>query len=168
VPVSCHCFAGLVAPAISVKVAKSIIGYLKTGEVFTRVPDEEHFASVIEAIGRRTLGRKNEGLLRTAYYQTRTIEPPRYVNMVTLLESFAAQLSQHAESLAVIDEGSVPRSLPATALASFTNSMASRLFDHWSPRDSFNTRHLGIRVRVVASENKPPRPIKIQIRPNGS
>ena len=31
--------------------------------------------------------------------------------MVTLLESFAAQLSQHAESLAVIDEGSEPRSI---------------------------------------------------------
>jgi AraC-like DNA-binding protein len=110
-PSSCHCFAGLVASAVPVKAGTSIIGYLKTGQVFTVVPDEGQFARVVQAIGRKSLGRKNEELLRRAYYETRTIEPTRYASMLTLLESFAAQLSHHAESLAVIEEGKEPAAI---------------------------------------------------------
>jgi AraC-like DNA-binding protein/ligand-binding sensor protein len=108
---SCHCFAGLVASAVPVKAGTSIIGYLKTGQVFTRVPDEGQFVRVVQAIGRRTLSRKSKELLRAAYYQTRTIEPTRYASMLTLLESFAAHLSHHAESLAVIEEGKEPAAI---------------------------------------------------------
>ena len=110
-PTTCHCFAGLVASAVPVRAGSSIIGYLKTGQVFTRLPDEEQFGRVLQAIGRKVLDRKTEKLLHAAYYQTRTIEPARYESMVTLLESFAAQLSHHAESLAVIEEGKEPAAI---------------------------------------------------------
>ena len=110
-PTTCHCFAGLVASAVPVRAGSSIIGYLKTGQVFTRLPDQEQFGRVLQAIGRKVLDRKTEKLLHAAYYQTRTIEPARYESMVTLLESFAAQLSHHAESLAVIEEGKEPAAI---------------------------------------------------------
>lgn len=107
-PVSCHCFAGLVATAVPVKAGGTVIAYLKTGQVFNRVPDEGQFDRVMSAIGKRALGPKTAELLHAAYFQTRTVEPTRYASMVTLLETFAAQLGQHAESLAVIEEGKDP------------------------------------------------------------
>jgi AraC-like DNA-binding protein/ligand-binding sensor protein len=110
-PATCHCFAGLVASAVPVKAGNTVIGYLKTGQVFNRIPDEAQFGRVLQAIGRKVLDRKTEGLLRAAYFQTRTIEPTRYASMVTLLETFAAQLSHHAESLAVIEEGKEPAAI---------------------------------------------------------
>jgi AraC-like DNA-binding protein len=110
-PVTCHCFAGLVASAVPVKAGTSIIGYLKTGQVFNRIPDEAQFGQALRAIGRRVVDRQTGELLRAAYYQTRTIEPDRYASMVTLLESFAEQLGAHAESLAVIEEGREPAAI---------------------------------------------------------
>jgi AraC-like DNA-binding protein/ligand-binding sensor protein len=107
-PTSCHCFAGLVATAVPVKAGGTAIAYLKTGQVFNRVPDEGQFDRVMNAIGKKSLGKKAVELLRAAYFQTRTVEPTRYASMVTLLESFAAQLGQHAESRAVIEEGKEP------------------------------------------------------------
>jgi AraC-like DNA-binding protein len=115
-PASCHCFAGLVASAVPVKAGSSIIGYLKTGQVFTRIPDEEQFDRVLRKIGKKDMSRKAAGLLRTAYFQTRTVEPSRYASMVTLLESFAEQLSHHAESLAVIEEGKEPAAIAKARL----------------------------------------------------
>jgi ligand-binding sensor protein len=37
-PTTCHCFAGLCATAVPVKMGASVIGYLKTGQVFSKVP----------------------------------------------------------------------------------------------------------------------------------
>jgi ligand-binding sensor protein len=37
-PSSCHCFAGLTASAVPVKMGVTVIGYLKTGQVFSRTP----------------------------------------------------------------------------------------------------------------------------------
>jgi AraC-like DNA-binding protein len=110
-PSSCHCFAGLVASAVPIKAGTSVIAFLKTGQVFTRTPDEHQFDRVIRNIGKKDMSHKTAGLLRAAYFQTRTVEPSRYASMVTLLESFADQLSRHAESLAVIEEGKVPASI---------------------------------------------------------
>src|ERR1035437_2864969 len=52
---TCHCFAGLCATAIPVKMGASVIGYLKTGQVFSKTPSEEHFKKLLGAIGRKTL-----------------------------------------------------------------------------------------------------------------
>lgn len=107
-PSSCHCFAGLVASAVPVKAGGSVVGYLKTGQVFTRVPDEEQFDRVMRAIGKKALGKGSVDLLHAAYFRTRTVEPSRYASMITLLETFATQLSHHADSLFVIEEGKDP------------------------------------------------------------
>lgn len=110
-PSSCHCFAGLCATAVPVQLGASVIGYLKTGQVFSRPPNEEGFEAVLAVIGRKTLDAKTIESLRAAYLQTRHVEPTRYQSMVTLLASFGEQLSEHAESLAIIEEGSEPTAI---------------------------------------------------------
>jgi AraC-like DNA-binding protein len=110
-PSSCHCFAGLTATAVPIRLGSSVIGYLKTGQVFNRVPSEEQFHSTLNAIGRKTLDADSTEKLREAYFQTRTVSPERYQSMVTLLTCFADQLSEHAESLSIIEEGSEPAAI---------------------------------------------------------
>jgi AraC-like DNA-binding protein len=110
-PTTCHCFAGLCATAVPVKLGASVIGYLKTGQVFNQTPSEKNFENVIGMIGRKTLANDEMESLRKAYLETRSVEPERYQSMVTLLESFAEQLGVHAESLAIIEEGSEPAAI---------------------------------------------------------
>lgn len=110
-PTTCHCFAGLCATAVPVKMGASVIGYLKTGQVFSQTPTEEQFDQLLGAIGRKTLDKNAREQLKEAYLQTRYVEPRRYQSMVTLLQSFAEQLSEHAESLAIIEEGSEPAAI---------------------------------------------------------
>lgn len=110
-PSTCHCFAGLCATAVPVKMGASVIGYLKTGQVFSRVPSEDQFDKLLGVMGRKTLDQQSRTKLKDAYMKTRFVEPLRYQSMVTLLETFADQLSEHAESLAIIDEGSEPAAI---------------------------------------------------------
>lgn len=110
-PTTCHCFAGLCATAVPIKLGASVMGYLKTGQVFSRLPDEEQFEDLLGAMGRKTLDKQARERLRTAYFQTRCVEPLRYQSMVTLLQSFAEQLSEHADSLAILEEGSEPAAI---------------------------------------------------------
>lgn len=110
-PASCHCFAGLRATAVPVKLGASVIGYLKTGQVFSKMPTEKQFDKILGTIGRKTLNKKQQDTLKAAYLHTRHIEPQRYQSMVTLLETFAEQLSSHADSLSIIEEGSEPAAI---------------------------------------------------------
>jgi AraC-like DNA-binding protein len=110
-PTTCHCFAGLCATAVPVKMGASVIGYLKTGQVFSQTPTPDQFEKLLGAIGRKTLDKASRENLKAAYMQTRFVEPLRYQSMVTLLQSFAEQLSEHAESLAIIEEGSEPAAI---------------------------------------------------------
>lgn len=110
-PTTCHCFAGLCATAVPVRLGSSVIGYLKTGQVFNRTPTEESFENVIDLIGRKRLATAELDALRKAYLETRAVEPERYQSMVTLLRTFAEQLGDHAESLTVIEEGSEPAAI---------------------------------------------------------
>lgn len=110
-PSTCHCFASLCATAVPVKLGATVIGYLKTGQVFSRLPTEEQFDKVLGAMGRKTVDKITRDTLKEAYFQTRYVEPLRYQSMVTLLQSFSEQLSEHAESLAIIEEGSEPAAI---------------------------------------------------------
>ncbi len=110
-PSSCHCFAGLRATAVPVKLGASVIGFLKTGQVFSQLPTEKQFEAILGSLGRKTLNAKQQKTLKNAYLHTRHVEPERYRSMVTLLEIFGEQLSADAESLSIIEEGSEPRAI---------------------------------------------------------
>ncbi|MCX6874529.1 MAG: helix-turn-helix domain-containing protein [Verrucomicrobia bacterium] len=110
-PSTCNCFAGLCATAVPVKMGISVVGYLKTGQVFTKVPDETQFREILGSLGRKTLSESAIAHLKKAYLNTRAVEPQRYEGMVTLLQTFAEQLSEYVESLAIIEEGSEPAAI---------------------------------------------------------
>lgn len=110
-PSTCHCFAGLTASAVPVKVGSVVVGFLKTGQVFSRTPDESQFDALLGSMGRKTIDPATRERLRDTYFQTRSVEPERYASMITLLQSFAEQLGSHAESLAIIEEGREPAAI---------------------------------------------------------
>jgi AraC-like DNA-binding protein/ligand-binding sensor protein len=107
-PTTSCCFAGLISTAVPVKLGAKVIGFLKTGQVFSSPPDEPHFEALLGSLGRKPMDKATAESLRMAYLQTRSVAPQRYASMVTLLRSFAEQLGRHAESLAIIEEGSEP------------------------------------------------------------
>jgi AraC-like DNA-binding protein len=96
---------------VPVKVGSAVVGFLKTGQVFSRTPDEGQFDSLLGSIGRKTIDPDTRERLRATYFQTRSVEPERYASMITLLQSFAEQLGSHAESLAIIEEGREPAAI---------------------------------------------------------
>ncbi|KAB2642408.1 MAG: helix-turn-helix domain-containing protein [Verrucomicrobia bacterium] len=105
---TCNCFAGLCATAVPVKLGASVIGFLKTGQVFTKVPSEAQFTEMLGSLGRKTLSAASISQLKSAYLNTQAVDPQRYHSMITILQTFAEHLSEHAESLAIIEEGSEP------------------------------------------------------------
>lgn len=107
-PATCHCFAGMYASAVPIKAGSTLIGFLKTGQVFHTVPDEATYDALARTLSRQGLTKSQAEELRAAYLQTRAVEPERYQSMITLLATFADQLGKHAEKLALISQNSEP------------------------------------------------------------
>jgi len=107
-PTTCHCFTGMAATAIPIRNGPALIGFLRTGQVFHKLPKPNQFDTVANTLLRQGLRPKVVETLRTAYDQTRVVEPERYNSMVTLLVTFGQQLNRHVEKLALISEGSEP------------------------------------------------------------
>ena len=107
-PTTCHCFSGMSATAVPVRVGGQTIGTLRTGHVFHQVPTPEVFEGVAKTLGRQGLRKSDVEALREAYFQTRVVEPERYQSMVTLLATFGIQLGNYAEKLAVAEREGEP------------------------------------------------------------
>ncbi len=110
-PTSCTCYAGLTATAVPIRMGATTLGFLKTGQVFHKTPTEQDFDTLLSQLSLSGHGKKETETLRKAYLQTRTIKPDRYKSMVSLLDLFANQLSQIAQELATITDGSEPPSI---------------------------------------------------------
>lgn len=107
-PTTCHCYTGMAATAIPIRNGPMLIGFLRTGQVFHKLPKPKQFDTVASTLARQGLDSKEIEKLRSAYDQTRVVEPERYNSMVTLLVTFGQQLNRHVEKLALISEGSEP------------------------------------------------------------
>ena len=110
-PMTCGCFSGLCATAVPVRLGSTTLGFLKTGQVFRQQPTEEDFNQVVTKLVSQGFDGANRELLREAYFQTKTIDPKRYDSMILLLETFADQLSRHADNLVIILDGSEPEGI---------------------------------------------------------
>ena len=110
-PMTCGCFSGLCATAVPVRLGSTTLGFLKTGQVFRQQPTEEDFARVIKRLIDGGFDPKKSQILHDAYMQTKTIDPKRYESMILLLEVFGDHLSQQADNLAVILDGSEPEAI---------------------------------------------------------
>jgi len=107
-PTTCHCFSGMAATAVPIRNGGELIAFLRTGQVFHKVPEPETFEQVAKTLKRQGLHPDEIKTLRDTYMHTRVVEPERYQSMVTLLVTFSQQLSRHAEKLAIISDGSEP------------------------------------------------------------
>lgn len=99
------------ASAVPVRCGGTLIGMLRTGHIFHKVPEPGDFERVARTLGRQGLSEKDLEMLRDAYFQTRVVEPERYQSMVTLLATFGEQLGMHAEKLAIHSEGDEPEAV---------------------------------------------------------
>ena len=97
------CFAGLCDTGVPVKVGEKIIGYLQTGQVALRKPNEVQFDRITQQV-------IDWGVtvdltqLKDAYYRSHTVAPQQYTAMVKLLEIFASHISTLANDIVVQED----------------------------------------------------------------
>jgi AraC-like DNA-binding protein/ligand-binding sensor protein len=97
------CFAGLSDTAVPVKVGEKVIGYLQTGQVALRKPNEVQFNRITQQVIDWGV---NVDLtqLKDAYYHSYTLAPQQYTAMVKLLEIFASHISTLANEIVVQED----------------------------------------------------------------
>lgn len=89
------CFAGFCDTAIPLSVGGKLIGYLQTGQVSLRQPNEAGFSRVARQL--LAWGSKVDlTKLEDAYFHSRVLSREQYEAMVRLLEIFATHLSSTA------------------------------------------------------------------------
>lgn len=110
-PMTCGCFSGLCATAVPVRLGSTTLGFLKTGQVFRQQPKEADFDRVVNLLIENGFDPTKKEVLHQAYFQTQTVDPKRYDSMILLLETFADQLSRHADNLVIILDGSEPEAI---------------------------------------------------------
>lgn len=108
---SCKCFAGLSATAIPITCDHKLIGFLKTGQVFTKSPSKKSFEDTIAKMGKKSLTPQMIEQLKTAYFHTQTVDPIRYESMIDLLKIFSTQLSEYATTVNTVDENAEPEAI---------------------------------------------------------
>jgi AraC-like DNA-binding protein/ligand-binding sensor protein len=102
-PKTVTCFAGLCDTAVPVKAGEKVVGYLQTGQVALRKPNEVQFNRITQQLVDWGV---NVDLtqLKDAYYHSRTLAPQQYTAIVKLLEIFAGHISTLANEIVVQEE----------------------------------------------------------------
>ena len=109
------CFAGLCDTAVPVRVGEKVIGFLQTGQVALRKPNEVQFGRITQQLVDWGVS-VDLTQLKDAYYNSRTLAPQQYTAMVKLLEIFATHISTLANEIVVQeDEAEFPMSRRASA-----------------------------------------------------
>jgi AraC-like DNA-binding protein/ligand-binding sensor protein len=94
------CFAGLCDTAVPVRIGEKVIGYLQTGQVALRKPNEVQFGRITQQLVDWGVS-VDLTQLKDAYYHSRTLAPQQYTAMVKLLEIFATHISSLANEIVV-------------------------------------------------------------------
>jgi AraC-like DNA-binding protein/ligand-binding sensor protein len=94
------CFAGLCDTAVPVRIGEKVIGYLQTGQVALRKPNEVQFGHITQQLVDWGVS-VDLTQLKDAYYHSRTLAPQQYTAMVKLLEIFATHISSLANEIVV-------------------------------------------------------------------
>ena len=97
------CFAGLCDTAVPVTAGEKVIGYLQTGQVALRKPNEVQFGRITQQLVDWGVS-VDLSQLKDAYYHSRTLAPQQYTAMVKLLEIFATHLSTLANEIVVQED----------------------------------------------------------------
>jgi len=86
------CAHGLVDSAVPVRLGDQVLGYLQTGQVFSKKPTQSQFertAKLASEWGVET----DRKILQDSYFKTRVLSPKQYESIVKMLSIFAEHLS---------------------------------------------------------------------------
>lgn len=101
------CLAGLCDTAIPVRLGDKLIGFLTTGQIFTKKPTEAQFKKTLKLLTEWGV-QTNEKDLRTAYFETRVLSLRQHESVVKLLTIFAQHLSMVSNQIVVREQNSEP------------------------------------------------------------
>ena len=101
------CLHGMSDTAVPVRAGEQVLGYLLTGQVFSRKPTEAQFERTLKLATKWGIEANREELKR-AYFGTRVVSPKQYASMVQLLSFFAEHLSMVSNQALVRHEKSEP------------------------------------------------------------
>ncbi|MBI3879936.1 MAG: PocR ligand-binding domain-containing protein [Verrucomicrobia bacterium] len=104
---SATCFAGMCDTAVPIRLGKELVGYLQTGQVFTRKPTKAMFDRTTRQLVQWGL-KTDFKQMEEAYFHTRIISPKQYEAMVRLLTIFGQHLSVISNQLAVQEANAEP------------------------------------------------------------
>lgn len=102
-PRTLKCFAGLCDSAVPVRVGKTVIAFLQTGQVLLHRPRKTDFSRLARQIvdwGAEIDVKR----LEEAYFQTRVLERAQYESVIRLLAIFAQHLSALSNQLMISAE----------------------------------------------------------------
>ena len=109
--VNIECFAGMKETAVPLRLGRRIVGYLKTGQVFTAEPSDTLIAELADAL--RAAGRSEPEIaeLLRLHRMTPTFRKDRYASMVTMLSAFGLQLMTLANQILLEGRCSEPEAV---------------------------------------------------------
>ncbi len=106
-PVTATCFAGLSDSAVPVKLGDQVIGYLQTGQVALRPPTQSGFKKVRARLDELKVPGDREAM-EAAWLKSRHVSRRQYEGAVQLLSSFAEQLSNASNQIALRQANAEP------------------------------------------------------------
>lgn len=107
--VTVKCFAQLRETAVPVRFGKTLVGHLRTGQVFAAVPTEAQFQRTLTVLREDPDFTESDlRQLRDAYFSGRVLAEEHYQSIVDLLVIFAVQLSCELERLPRLDTSPLP------------------------------------------------------------
>jgi AraC-like DNA-binding protein len=106
-PQSVICPAGLCDTAVPIRLGDRLIGFLQTGQVFSRKPTSAQFERTATLATEWGLDVKREQL-KEVYFNTRVISPRQHQSVIKLLSIFAQHLSMLSNQVVVQHENAEP------------------------------------------------------------
>jgi AraC-like DNA-binding protein/ligand-binding sensor protein len=106
-PQSITCPAGLCDVAIPVRMGEQLIGFLTTGQVFSKKPTDTQFNRTLKLLATWGVTVKEEQL-REAYFDTRVLSAKQHESVVKLLSIFAEHLSMVSNRIVLQEQNAEP------------------------------------------------------------
>jgi AraC-like DNA-binding protein/ligand-binding sensor protein len=101
------CQAGLCDTAVPVRMGDQLIGFLTTGQVFSKKPTEAQYNRTTKLLADWGV-ETDPGELRKAYFDTRVLSSRQHESVVRLLSIFAEHLSMVSNQIAVQEQSTEP------------------------------------------------------------
>ncbi|MGI9244928.1 MAG: helix-turn-helix domain-containing protein [Verrucomicrobiales bacterium] len=90
---SVECFAGLKETAVPLRLGQRVVGYLKTGQVYTQKPSKSIFSTLRKSLQAEGKSEQEIEVLVSLCKQTPVLSKEQYSGMITLLSAFGLQLA---------------------------------------------------------------------------